>query len=99
MLDELRVATRAIIDHHVIVIAHRARQHDVNLAAQFIWLGRIAVRYRTVSEIRSPPGRFGAWHCPRQAGHLRSAAARNEPRYGCRGTAAAQNEPQCGCGA
>ena len=34
MLDELRVATRAIIDHHVIVIAHRARQHDVNLAAQ-----------------------------------------------------------------
>jgi hypothetical protein len=38
MLDELRVTTGAIIDHRVVVVAHRARQHHVDLAAH----GRVA---------------------------------------------------------
>jgi hypothetical protein len=46
MLDELRVATGAIIDHRVVVVAHRAWQHHVDLAAQ----GRVdqAVQERIV---------------------------------------------------
>ena len=34
MLDELGVAARAIVDHDMIVVAHRARQEHVDLAAQ-----------------------------------------------------------------
>ncbi|HEX2691020.1 MAG TPA: hypothetical protein VHN14_30610 [Kofleriaceae bacterium] len=34
MLDELRVATDAIVDHGKVVIAYRARQQYVDLAAQ-----------------------------------------------------------------
>jgi hypothetical protein len=34
VLDELRVAAGAVVDHGMVVVAHRARQQHVDLAAQ-----------------------------------------------------------------